>query len=147
MKHERRKTKDERRKTKDERRETKVARRPSAIASLRRAANIVIVGIFQKTKMLQKIGSPYIFFVLFIVYPNLNERKPTMRMRKILIVHETRILRTLLKTYLIDELNDVVIIEAPSASEALEKFKEQKFEVIICVCNLNKQMALLFSKS
>ncbi|OHB71471.1 MAG: hypothetical protein A2W17_08580 [Planctomycetes bacterium RBG_16_41_13] len=55
-----------------------------------------------------------------------------MRMRKILIVHETRILRTLLKTYLISELNDVVIIEAPSASEALEKFKEQKFEVIIC---------------
>ncbi|MBE7546343.1 MAG: response regulator [Planctomycetia bacterium] len=53
-------------------------------------------------------------------------------MRKIPIVHETRILRTLLKTCLISELNDVVIIEAPSASEALEKFKEQKFEVIIC---------------
>ncbi len=53
-------------------------------------------------------------------------------MRKILIVHETRILRTLLKTYLISVLNDVVIIEAPSAAEALEKFKEQKFEVIIC---------------
>lgn len=41
-------------------------------------------------------------------------------------------MRTLLKTSLISELNDVVILEALSAPEALEKFKEQKFEVIIC---------------
>ncbi|MBM4056079.1 MAG: response regulator [Planctomycetes bacterium] len=61
-----------------------------------------------------------------------------MRMRKILIVHETRILRTLLKTYLISELNDVVVIEALTAAEALENFKEQKFEAILCGMQFKK---------
>lgn len=61
-----------------------------------------------------------------------------MRMRKILIIHETRILRTLLKTYLISELNDVVAIEASSASEALEKFKLQRFEAILCGMQFKK---------
>lgn len=55
-----------------------------------------------------------------------------MRMRNILIVHETRILRTVLKTYLISELNDVIIFESSSASDAIKNIKDHKYEVVIC---------------
>lgn len=55
-----------------------------------------------------------------------------MSLRNILVVHEARSIRNMLKTYILSELNDVLVTEATSALEALQKLQEKKFEVVIC---------------
>ena len=55
-----------------------------------------------------------------------------MRMRKILIIHEARTTLSILKTYVISELNDAVVVEASSAAEGIEKLKESEFDVVVC---------------
>ncbi len=55
-----------------------------------------------------------------------------MQLRNILIVHGSRSVRRLLKTYIVSELDDAVIFEVETAAEALEKLQDKKFEVILC---------------
>jgi CheY-like chemotaxis protein len=52
-------------------------------------------------------------------------------MRKILVVHEFRGLRTLLKGYISTEVADCQAIDASSTVEAFQKLKEEKFDLVI----------------
>ncbi|MBI5186751.1 MAG: response regulator [Nitrospinae bacterium] len=53
-------------------------------------------------------------------------------MRKIMIVHEFRGLRNLLKGYISTEVPDVLTMDVSSTQEALQRLKEEKFDLAIC---------------
>ncbi|MBU2513695.1 response regulator [bacterium] len=52
--------------------------------------------------------------------------------RKVLIVHDSKVIRNLLKGYLLAELDDVQPMEAGSGKEAEELAKKQKIDVVLC---------------
>lgn len=52
-------------------------------------------------------------------------------MRSLLIIHESKTLRELLGRYILSELSDTYIYEAPTGDEAMKKLQEQKFNVVI----------------
>jgi DNA-binding response OmpR family regulator len=55
-----------------------------------------------------------------------------MHLRNILVVHEAKSIRNMLKTYILSEFNDTSVIEASSAAEGLQRLGEQEYAVIIC---------------
>ncbi len=55
-----------------------------------------------------------------------------MKLRKILIIHGSRSVRRLLKTYIVSELTDVLIFEAETPEDGAQQLQDQKFEVVIC---------------
>lgn len=55
-----------------------------------------------------------------------------MSKRNLLIVHGSGIIRHRLKSFVLSELDDVEVFEAPSAQEAVLQCQRQKIEVIVC---------------
>jgi CheY-like chemotaxis protein len=55
-----------------------------------------------------------------------------MRQRKILIVHESKMIRNIIRNHLMAELEDVVTDFASSASEVFAKIQQTVFDVVIC---------------
>lgn len=55
-----------------------------------------------------------------------------MRQRKILIIHEIRMIRLLLHRYILSELNDATTHEASTVDEALDVIENQAFDAILC---------------
>ncbi len=53
-------------------------------------------------------------------------------MRKILIVNESQVVRTLLRRYLLSELNDVFIFEADSSNAAIRCLYKEEYEAVVC---------------
>lgn len=59
-----------------------------------------------------------------------------MKQRKILIIHEIRMIRLLLKRYILSELNDATTFEAESGEEALAIINKQGIDTILCSLDL-----------
>ena len=53
-------------------------------------------------------------------------------MRKLLIIHEAQALRTLLKRYLLSELDNIYFDESPKSLASLTKMQEQQYDLIVC---------------
>ena len=55
-----------------------------------------------------------------------------MGMRNLLLVHGSGTTRNRLKSYILSELDDITISEVSSSQEAIQKCREQKFELVLC---------------
>ena len=55
-----------------------------------------------------------------------------MQQRVVLVIHTIRVVRTLLKQYILSELHDTQVVSAASAAEGLRKLNEQTFQVVVC---------------
>ncbi|HHT9108224.1 MAG TPA: response regulator [Candidatus Wunengus sp. YC64] len=55
-----------------------------------------------------------------------------MGMRNLLLVHGSGTTRSRLKSYILSELDDITISEVSSSQEAIQKCREQKFELVLC---------------
>jgi DNA-binding response OmpR family regulator len=55
-----------------------------------------------------------------------------MSVRNVLIVHDSKVIRNRLKYYVLTEFDSVAVSEGASGEEAVQKCKEQRFEVVLC---------------
>ena len=70
-----------------------------------------------------------------------------MGMRNLLLVHGSGTIRNRLKSYILSELDDIAISEVSSSQEAIQKCREQKFELVLCGKELSDLNGLaLFKK-
>lgn len=59
-------------------------------------------------------------------------------MRDLLMIHETRTMRMLLKKFILSELNDICISEAGSAEEGIALFEQRRFHLVISANEMEK---------
>jgi CheY-like chemotaxis protein len=65
-----------------------------------------------------------------------------MRIRKLLLIHPGRSIRSLITKYVYAELSDIDIIEAQNGRQAIEQMAAQRFDIVACTDQL-KDMALV----
>lgn len=69
-----------------------------------------------------------------------------MGKRSLLIVHRSVVIRSLLKSFIHSELDDISVFEACSSKEAVQKCQEQRYEILVCSKELPDASGLAFYK-
>ncbi|OGR03552.1 MAG: hypothetical protein A2511_15680 [Deltaproteobacteria bacterium RIFOXYD12_FULL_50_9] len=55
-----------------------------------------------------------------------------MRLRRVLVVHPTQIIRNMIKNQILSEFTDVVVLDAPFEARAVELLEVHEFSAVVC---------------